>query len=29
YTGKQKQADSGGQIDKFKQRFGVLRSKKN
>ena len=22
YTGKQKQADSGGQIDKFKQRFG-------
>ena len=29
YTGKQKQADSGGQIDKFKQRFGVLRSKKS
>ena len=28
YTGKQKQADSGGQIDKFKQRFGVMRSKK-
>ena len=23
YTGKQKQAESGGQVDKFKQRFGV------
>lgn len=29
YTGKQKQADTGGQIDKFKQRFGVMRSGKN
>ena len=29
YTGKQKQADSGGQIDKFKQRFGMMRSKKD
>ncbi|MFP1683710.1 50S ribosomal protein L31 [Alloalcanivorax sp. C16-1] len=29
YTGKQKQADSGGQIDKFKQRFGMMRSGKN
>lgn len=29
YTGKQKQADRGGQIDKFKQRFGVMRSGKN
>ncbi|GAA5126467.1 50S ribosomal protein L31 [Alloalcanivorax gelatiniphagus] len=29
YTGKQKQADTGGQIDKFKQRFGMMRSGKN
>ncbi|HCE38580.1 MAG: 50S ribosomal protein L31 [Alcanivorax sp.] len=29
YTGKQKQAESGGQIDKFKQRFGMMRSGKN
>ena len=29
YTGKQKQADRGGQIDKFKQRFGMMRSKKD
>ena len=28
YTGTQKQAESGGQIDKFKQRFGVLSSRK-
>lgn len=28
YTGTQKVMDSGGQIDKFKQRFGVLSSKK-
>ena len=29
YTGKQKQADTGGQIDKFKQRFGMMRAGKN
>lgn len=28
YTGTQKVMDSGGQIDKFKQRFGVVRSSK-
>lgn len=28
YTGTQKQAETGGQIDKFKQRFGVLSSRK-
>lgn len=28
YTGTQKVTDSGGQIDKFKQRFGVLGSRK-
>jgi large subunit ribosomal protein L31 len=28
YTGTQKVRDSGGQIDKFKQRFGVLSSGK-
>ncbi|MDF1779759.1 MAG: 50S ribosomal protein L31 [Alcanivoracaceae bacterium] len=28
YTGTQKVMDSGGQIDKFKQRFGVVSSKK-
>ena len=28
YTGTQKVMDSGGQIDKFKQRFGVVGSKK-
>ena len=28
YTGTQKVMDSGGQIDKFKQRFGVVRSAK-
>ena len=28
YTGKQKQAESGGQVDKFKQRFGVISSGK-
>ena len=28
YTGTQKVVDSGGQIDKFKQRFGVVSSKK-
>lgn len=28
YTGTQKVADSGGQIDKFKQRFGVLGSRR-
>ena len=29
YTGTQKVMDSGGQIDKFKQRFGVVGSKKS
>ena len=28
YTGSQKVADSGGQIDKFKQRFGAIGSRK-
>lgn len=28
YTGTQKVMDSGGQIDKFKQRFGAVSSKK-
>lgn len=28
YTGTQKVTDSGGQIDKFKQRFGVLGARK-
>ena len=28
YTGSQKVTDTGGQIDKFKQRFGVVSSKK-
>lgn len=28
YTGTQKVAESGGQIDKFKQRFGVISSRK-
>lgn len=27
YTGKQKVADTGGRIDKFKQRFGMLGKK--
>lgn len=28
YTGTQKVMDTGGRIDKFKQRFGVIASKK-
>lgn len=28
YTGTQKKAESGGRIDKFKQRFGVVGAKK-
>jgi len=28
YTGKQKVADAGGRVDKFKSRFGSLKSKK-
>jgi large subunit ribosomal protein L31 len=28
YTGSQKQTDTGGQIDKFKQRFGAIGSRK-
>jgi len=27
YTGKQKNVDTGGRVDKFKQRFGSLKSK--
>ncbi|GLP97423.1 50S ribosomal protein L31 [Paraferrimonas sedimenticola] len=28
YTGKQKVADTGGRVDRFKKRFGALSSKK-
>ncbi|RCU45112.1 MULTISPECIES: 50S ribosomal protein L31 [Corallincola] len=28
YTGKQKEAASGGRVDRFKKRFGALSSKK-
>lgn len=28
YTGKQRRVDSGGQVDKFRKRFGALKSRK-